>query len=97
MPMRAFIFLCALVLASPPALANDGAAELVAGGLVFVPNRDIEMRSEDLLVSRRDIRVRYTFFNRSERDVTVLVAFPFPDLTVNIRPYSCRIGPHGRY
>jgi hypothetical protein len=83
MTMRKSVLYCVLgALATTPAFGNDGVAELGAGGLVFVQNRDIEMRAEDLFVSQREIRIRYVFFNNSDRDVTVLVAFPFPDLTI---------------
>ncbi len=50
-----------LALAASPALANDSSAELATGGLVFVRNDDVEMRSEDLFISTREIRVRYRF------------------------------------
>ena len=81
--MRKSVLFCVLAaLATTPSFGNDGVAELGAGGLVFVHNRDIEMRSEGLFVSQREIRVRYTFFNTSDRDVTILVAFPYPDLTI---------------
>lgn len=69
-------------LAAAPAAANDSSAELATGGLVFVRNPDVEMRSEELTISAREIRVRYLFANRAERDVTTLVAFPMPDITV---------------
>ncbi len=64
-----------------PAQANDSTAELSTGGLVFVQNDDVEMRSEDLFISSAEIRVRYRFFNKSAKDVAVLVAFPMPDVT----------------
>ena len=66
-----------------PAVANDSSAELAAGGLVFVHNDAIEMRSEDLFVSTRLVRVKYRFFNRTDEDVTNLVAFPMPDITIS--------------
>lgn len=71
--------LAALVLAAPAA-ANDSVASMGAGGLIFQRTDGIEMRSEDLYVSAREVRVRYRFFNRTERDIGTLVAFPMPDL-----------------
>jgi len=68
--------------AAIPALANDSTAELTTGGLIFVHNEDVEMTSEDLAISAKEVSVRYRFFNKSEKDVTVLVAFPMPDITV---------------
>ncbi|HZT86709.1 MAG TPA: DUF4424 domain-containing protein [Stellaceae bacterium] len=64
-----------------PALANDSSAELAAGGLVFIQNPNVEMASEELFVSPPEIRVTYHFFNKSDQDVTNLVAFPMPDIT----------------
>jgi hypothetical protein len=69
-------------LASQSGLANDSTAELATGGLVFVRNDDIEMRAEDLYISAAEIRVRYRFFNKAAKDVTVHVAFPLPEVRV---------------
>jgi len=66
--------------AAAPALANDTSAELTTGGLVLAKSADIEMRSEDLAVSTKEIVVRYRFFNHAVRDVTTTVAFPMPDI-----------------
>jgi hypothetical protein len=68
--------------AAVPALGNDSTAELSIGGLIFVHNDSVEMTSEDLAISAAEVSVRYRFFNKSEKDVTVLVAFPMPDITV---------------
>lgn len=70
------------VLAATGARANDSSAELATGGLVFVRNDAIEMRAEDLFISAAEIRVTYRFFNRTDRDVTVQVAFPLPEIKV---------------
>lgn len=67
-------------LATTPALANDTSAELAAGGLVLTKSDSIEMRSEDLYISEKAVRVRYVFANTSGKDVTVRVAFPMPDI-----------------
>lgn len=65
------------------AMGNDSEAELATGGLVFKKNPFIEMRSEELFISMEEIRVLYTFFNRSNTDVTTTVAFPMPDMTMS--------------
>jgi hypothetical protein len=72
------ILLAALSLAAPAA-ANDSTAEHAAGGLVLTRSADIDMVSEDLFVSAREVRVRYVFRNRSPREIRTLVAFPMPD------------------
>lgn len=72
-----------LLLLATAALANDSTAELAAGGLVLKTTADIEMKSEDLYISQEEVRVAYRFVNKSDRDVTTLVAFPMPDLEIN--------------
>jgi hypothetical protein len=76
------IALAFTAVAAFPALANDTTAELSTGGLIFVHNENVEMTSEDLAISSKEVSVRYCFFNKAEKDVTVLVAFPMPDVTV---------------
>jgi hypothetical protein len=71
------------VLASTPVLANDTSAELATGGLVFVQNPSVQMRSEQLSVSPSQIEVTYHFLNTGGQPVTNLVAFPLPDITVD--------------
>jgi len=68
--------------AATGAAANDSTAELATGGLVLTKNPSIEMRSEDLFISTKAVRVHYVFANTSAADVTVLVAFPMPDVTI---------------
>jgi hypothetical protein len=68
---------------SAASYANDSTAELVTGGLTFSRSADIEMRSEDLFISTQQIRVTYRFLNHSNKDITELVAFPMPDVTVS--------------
>lgn len=71
--------LAAVCLAAPVA-ANDSVASMGAGGLVRQRTDGIVMRSEDLFVSAREIRVKYRFFNRTDRDIATIVAFPLPDI-----------------
>ena len=69
-------------LAGTPANANDSSAELATGGLVLAKSADIEMRAENLYVSVKEIRVEAHFYNTSAKDVTTIVAFPMPDITI---------------
>lgn len=79
----AFGLAVALALAAAPTLhANDSSAELRSGGLVMTKDPAIEMRSEDLFISARQVRVTYRFANTSAKPVTILVAFPMPDITI---------------
>lgn len=83
--MRAIPIAClALMLLAAPARANDSTAALSTGGLVYVLNEDIEMQSEDLFISMDEVRVRYTFENHADHDLTTLVAFPMPDIEGSI-------------
>ena len=68
------------------ARANDTAAELRTGGLVFVRSDAIEMEEEDLFISMDEIRVDYVFRNRTEEDVRSIVAFPMPEIPSS--PYT---------
>lgn len=87
--IRAFFgFVAALVFFITPGFANDSSAELSAGGLVLTRNDDIQMRSEDLYISATEVRVKYIFFNKAERDVTIHVAFPMPDITLSDEPLA---------
>ncbi|MDF2639442.1 MAG: hypothetical protein K0R64_2426 [Novosphingobium lindaniclasticum] len=61
-----------------PSRANDSSAQLAAGGLVLTRSDAIEMRTEDLEISRSAVQVRYTFVNTSGKDVVSRVAFPLP-------------------
>lgn len=38
------------------------------------------MRSETLFLSLKKVRVRYTFFNQSDKMIKVTIAFPLPDI-----------------
>lgn len=77
------VLVIAATLIGPLARANDTTAELATGGLIFVTNDDVEMRSEDLYISAEQVRVTYDFFNKSNKDVTVLVAFPLPEVRIS--------------
>ena len=74
---------CVLAFAAAPALANDSTAELAAGGLTLKTTSDIEMRSEDLSISPERVIVKYQFFNTSPQDISTVVAFPLPDITID--------------
>src|SRR5258708_4337747 len=74
------LFVGFLALAPAQTRANDTTAELATGGLTFTKSPDIEMRSEDLFISMKEIRVQYRFYNQSKKDVVTRVAFPLPDL-----------------
>jgi hypothetical protein len=63
------------------ALADDSIANLDAGGLVLDKTDQIELRAEDLYLSAKQVRVSYRFFNKTDQDLNLTVAFPMPDVT----------------
>jgi hypothetical protein len=71
---------CGLALLSAPVHADDGAAALAAGGLVFVKAPGIVMQREDLTLSAAQIRVRFEMRNDRPAQATLRVAFPLPDV-----------------
>ena len=71
------------VLHGTGALANDSTASLDAGGLNLTFNPDIRMESEDLYLSRDEVRVVYRFRNESDH-VATLVAFPLPAMIIGV-------------
>jgi hypothetical protein len=80
MKRYAFLSACLTLALAVPALANDSTAELAAGGLILKTTDSIEMRSEDLFISQKEVVVKYRFQNTSAAPVSTLVAFPMPDI-----------------
>ena len=78
--LRSAIAMMALAFASVGTLAAEG--ELTNGGLLFVRDDNLEMLSQDLLISPDEIRIHYRVLNRSSRDITVLVSFPMPEISI---------------
>lgn len=77
------IALVVAAITSIPALAaNETAVELYTGGLLFVRNENLDILSEDLSISPNEVSIRYRIFNKSEKDVPILVVFPIPDISV---------------
>ena len=71
-------------LEASPAAANDSYAVLGAGGLELRQTAAIAMESEDLYVSRDEIRVSYVFRNLTQADIVADVAFPFPEVNTAV-------------
>src|SRR5262245_4086378 len=75
-------FLCAI--STFISKADDTEVQLATGGLVFVKNPSVEMVSEDLFISTEQIRILYRYANKSDKEVTIYVAFPLPDLKLDL-------------
>jgi hypothetical protein len=81
-PLRSLAIAAGIVLcAANPALADDSAASIAAGGLVPRRETRIVMAKEVLQISPARVVVDYDFRNDTDQDVTTEVAFPVP-------PYS---------
>ena len=70
----------AMLLAAPAAMADDSSAALGVGGIVFVKSTPVRMKTEDLYVSPKAVRIRFEFSNDTDKDVETIVAFPLPDI-----------------
>lgn len=68
----------ALLLISASIMANDSTGYVATGGVQYLKNKDIQMFSEDLFISKKNIKVDYQFKNLSNKDVTETVLFPLP-------------------
>jgi Domain of unknown function (DUF4424) len=88
--MRFMVLFVAAVLASSPALANDGYSQIGIGGLVLTGTDEISMDSEDLYVSEQEIRVNYVMTNTTNKDVEATVMFPLPDVMLSEEYESAR-------
>ena len=58
--------------------ANDSTGFVGTGGVEYVHNPNISMQSEDLFISKKQIRVDYHFKNLTTRDITETILFPLP-------------------
>ena len=76
--LKTFIFATSFLWFTALAQANDSGAKLVGGGLILQKLENIAMISEDLYISTDKIIVDYVFENKSNRDISTIVAFPLP-------------------
>ena len=65
-----------LITIATPVLANDGAAGIDGGQLVFKNLKGVDMLEEYLVLSPDLVTVRYVFRNKTAKDITTHVAFP---------------------
>lgn len=77
--MRKTTLLAAAVLAlAAPLHANDSEAAINLGGIELVANKSISMDSEDLYISKEEVRVRYRYTNHSAKNLELTISFPLP-------------------
>jgi hypothetical protein len=70
-------------LAGSSSFANDSAAELSVGGLIFSRTADVSLESEELTITPDLVVVRYQFLNQTPKAVTLTVAFSLPDIDLS--------------
>ena len=58
-------------------------AELKTGGLILSKSSKIEMQSEDLLISSKEIKIKYVFLNDLPTDIATIIAFPMPRISMS--------------
>jgi len=63
---------------SMPLHANDSEAAINLGGIELVQNQFVSMDSEDLYISKDEVRVRYRYTNHSAKDLELTISFPLP-------------------
>ena len=76
--MKKRISLFLLLAAGSSCFANDSTGYVSTGGVQYLKNKDIQMYSEDLFISKQQIKVDYQFKNLSQKDVTETILFPLP-------------------
>ena len=67
-----------LLLLTGAAHANDSMGTVSTSGIKYLKNPHIDMQSEDLHISEKQIRVHYKFKNTTAQDITETVLFPLP-------------------
>lgn len=74
--------LLALLLSSIIVHANDSTGYVGVGGVAYIKNPNIAMKSEDLYISKDIIKVAYEFKNLTNKDIRQTVLFPLPKMTI---------------
>lgn len=76
----------ALLLAASTAQANGVVTQRKAGGLVFTKTDTISIASEDLYISRDEIRVSYVYRSKAPKTQNVTISFPMPEVPLDDGP-----------
>jgi len=67
-----------LVLLAAPCGADDSAAAVAVGGIVFKHEPRISMEKERLTIAQSKVTVEYEFLNESDQEIATEVGFPIP-------------------
>jgi len=76
----------ALLFTTSVALANGVVTQRKAGGLVFTKTNTISIASEDLYISRDEIRVSYIYQSKAPKAQNVTISFPMPEVPLDDGP-----------
>jgi hypothetical protein len=76
----------AIFFAASVALANGVVTQRKAGGLVFTKTDTISIASEDLYISRDEIRVSYIYQSKAPKSQNVTISFPMPEVPLDDGP-----------
>lgn len=76
--MKKLVIFCGLSFVPVLTIANDSTGFVATGGVTYLKNKDIQMYSEDLFISKKIIKVDYQFKNLTSKDITETVLFPLP-------------------
>lgn len=72
------ILTMAIAFLSITAQANDSTGYVSVGGVEYIKNPNIAMKSEDLYISEDVVRVAYEFKNLTNKEIRQTVLFPLP-------------------
>lgn len=78
--MRIRLLLAASLMTPLIGQANDSSSFIGTGGIEYLKNPHISMLSEDLYISKQQIRVAYQLKNQSKQDIHETILFPLPIL-----------------
>lgn len=73
-------FLLAALLPTPVLAQDNGRIALPTTTLAVTRPPEVELRVMDIVITPGEIRGRYVFYNRSDRDIGAIASFPAPDL-----------------
>jgi hypothetical protein len=77
---------CASLLLTSTTYANGVVTQRKAGGLVFTKTDTISIASEDLYISRDEIRVSYIYQSKAPKAQNVTISFPMPEVPLDDGP-----------
>ena len=80
------VAVCAFLFTASAACANGVVTQRKAGGLVFTKTNTISIASEDLYISRDEIRVSYIYQSKAPNTQNVTISFPMPEVPLDDGP-----------